>query len=615
MKKRNFWLITALMTGALLGVFVMQLYYINEAYQLKSQLFAQEVKQVLHAVANKIQKRNVYFHVNKKDSEARQKRKSELRKLYMDLAEVQGNYKANVQLRKLKRQKEIEAEVVKNDNLIQNSYLRATIISEAEYRSLSAPTAQTGNSPLRIGLVGNIDKDGNLISGGFFPTLGSPDRKSIQYTSDNLPDTIRYLVYHPQTLQPLTISLPKVPDDLRRRFEREDNAARKTYEEALAKFNSDSANTAYNNQAIVEDVVNELQHKNLALADRLPAIEVIDNYLKAELINHNIPLQYNFMVTPDAKDSVVYMKTANNVASFLPANTFHAKVFSNDMTRDPGRLYISFPNKNTLIMTNMWATLASSAALLLVLVFIFSYTLYAILRQKKISEMKTDFINNMTHEFKTPVATIMIASEALRDTEVQEDRNRVNRLAGIIYDENVRLGNHIERVLSIARLEKNELNLERKPVDLNELITAVIDSMQLQLQKKNALVNLSLEASNAVVTGDELHLSNVLYNLVDNANKYSAGAPEISIRTAHAGKNLLVEIADKGIGMTKEQTKRIFDQFYRVPTGNLHDVKGFGLGLNYVQDIVKQMNGTIKVQSEKDKGTGFTILFNTHKNS
>ncbi len=603
------------MTGALLGVFVMQLYYINEAYQLKSQLFAQEVKQALNAVSNKIQKRNVYFHVNRKGNEAREKRKSELKKLYMDLAEVQSTYKANLQLRKLQRQKDIEAEVVKNDNLIQSSYLRATIISETEYRLLSAPSEPSGRSPLRIGLVGNIDRDGNIVSGGFIPTLGSPDRKSIQYTSENLPDTIRYLVYHPQTLQPLTISLPKIPDDLRKRFDREDADAKKKYEEALAKFNSDSVNTAYNNQNIVEDVVNELQHKDLALADRLPSIEVIDNYLKAELISHDIPLEYNFMVTPEAKDSVVYMKAANKVASFLPANTFYTKVFSNDMTRDPGRLYVSFPRKNSLIVNNMGVTLASSAGLLLVLVFIFSYTLYTILRQKKISEMKTDFINNMTHEFKTPVATIMIASEALRDSEVQEDRSRVNRLAGIIYDENVRLGNHIERVLSIARLEKNELNLERRPVDLNELITAVIDSMQLQLQKKNARVSLNLDAADATVTGDELHLSNVLYNLVDNANKYSAGEPDISIKTTRSGKNLVVEIADKGIGMTKEQTRRIFDQFYRVPTGNLHDVKGFGLGLNYVQDIVRKMDGTIRVQSEKDKGTVFTILFNTHKNS
>jgi len=202
----------------------------------------------------------------------------------------------------------------------------------------------------------------------------------------------------------------------------------------------------------------------------------------------------------------------------------------------------------------------------------------------------------------------MIASEALRDPEILEDKKRISRLAGIIYDENVRLGNHIERVLSIARLENKELEFHVEPVDMNTLIAAVADSMHLQLDKKGAELVLELDADPSVINGDELHLSNVIYNLIDNANKYSVDPPRITLRTKNAGKNLIIEIEDEGIGMTKEHSKRIFDQFYRVPTGNLHDVKGFGLGLNYVQDIIVQMNGSIKVRSEKDKGTVFEII-------
>ncbi len=268
-----------------------------------------------------------------------------------------------------------------------------------------------------------------------------------------------------------------------------------------------------------------------------------------------------------------------------------------------------------MLLDNIFATMASSAALLLVLIFIFTYTIYAIIRQKKLSEMKTDFINNMTHEFKTPVATIMIASEALKDPEIVEDKNRINRLAGIIYDENVRLGNHIERVLSVARLDKKEIKLEQGPVNMNDLITAVVDSMSLQLQKKGAEITLHLNAEQDIIMGDELHLSNVIYNLIDNANKYSLDAPKIIISTKSTTKNLCIEISDEGIGLTKEQTKRIFDQFYRVPTGNLHDVKGFGLGLNYVQDIVTQMNGSIKVHSEKDRGTTFEVTLPFKQNN
>ena len=243
----------------------------------------------------------------------------------------------------------------------------------------------------------------------------------------------------------------------------------------------------------------------------------------------------------------------------------------------------------------------------MVLIFSFGYTIHSILMQKKISEMKTDFINNMTHEFKTPVATIMIASEALKDPELASDKRSIDRLANIIYDENVRLGSHIERVLNIAKIEKGDLKLEHKEVEMNDLLTTIVDSMSLQLQKRNASIELDLSASNSIVMGDELHLSNVIFNLLDNANKYSPSNPQIKISTFSSGKNLIIRVADQGIGMSKDQLSKIFDQFYRIPTGNLHDVKGFGLGLSYVNNIVKRLNGTIKVKSEKEVGSEFEI--------
>jgi two-component system phosphate regulon sensor histidine kinase PhoR len=230
-----------------------------------------------------------------------------------------------------------------------------------------------------------------------------------------------------------------------------------------------------------------------------------------------------------------------------------------------------------------------------------------ILQQKKISEMKTDFINNMTHEFKTPVATIMIASEALKDSEVRKDESRMDRLANIIYDENIRLGNHIERVLNIARIEKENLKLEQKEIAVHDLMSAVADSMSLQFQKYGAEIKLMLDAKNDLILGDELHLSNVLFNLLDNALKYSSTHPEIELSTLNSGSNLIIRVKDNGIGMNRDQLSKIFEQFYRIPTGNLHDVKGFGLGLSYVNTIIKQLKGQIKVKSEKDKGSVFEI--------
>ncbi|MGF1925415.1 MAG: sensor histidine kinase, partial [Bacteroidia bacterium] len=393
------------------------------------------------------------------------------------------------------------------------------------------------------------------------------------------------------------------------KFKIEDAKAERKYQMELKGLYADSLNL-YGDESLklVQDVASEMNDPNIPLKQRIPSKEFLDTLIKRELLSKDITLDYNYWITPvrDKKD-VIYQNVSNVAVLPTAANVYEHSLFSNDLIRDPGMLYVSFPDKNSAILENLFATLASSVALLLVLIFIFAYTIFAIIKQKKLSEMKTDFINNMTHEFKTPVATIMIASEALKDPEVVSDKGRICRLAGIIYDENVRLGNHIERVLNVARLDKEELKLDLAPVDLNDLVSAVVDSMDLQLKKKDATVILNLSANPAVIMGDELHLSNVIYNLIDNANKYSSGAPRISITTKNTPRYMHLTVADEGIGMTKDDTKRIFDQFYRVPTGNLHDVKGFGLGLNYVQDIISKMGGNIKVNSEKDKGTSFEI--------
>jgi two-component system phosphate regulon sensor histidine kinase PhoR len=320
------------------------------------------------------------------------------------------------------------------------------------------------------------------------------------------------------------------------------------------------------------------------------------------------------MVSTFSSDSLIFSSASYASGSkdvFKDANTYQVPIFSKEVINDPGRIKISFPEKNSLILTKMGATMATSGALLLVLILCFGYTIFSILRQKKISEMKMDFINNMTHEFKTPVSTIMIASEALKDNEIIADKSRVARLANVIFEENQRLGSHIERVLNIARIEKNDFRLDIKQIDVNEMVTTVLDSMSLKLQKHQVKAELHLDAQNAMIEADELHFSNVLYNLIDNAIKYSPETPEITISTFNKNDQLVIRVADKGIGMNRDQQAKIFEQFYRIPTGNLHDVKGFGLGLSYVNTIVKRLNGTISVKSEKEKGSEFELKFHT----
>ncbi len=590
------------MTVALLGVFVMQLYYIRESYKLKSQLFDEQVNQTLSTVVNKIQRRNVADHLTRKDAENKLKQIQDSRQRALDIKDLRQQYMQEAELRQAERENQIETYLNQQDSIIRVSYRAPNVISEREYTSL---TSKNGDK-LDLQMDAYIDIKSLILKGYSMRSKPfSAPPKTFEFKSlQNLPDTLRYLVFDPRDGSPGFANVPKIPTDLDKKFKRDDEIAKKKLELKIAALGKDTF--SYNRLSMVEDVSKELQETNVPIYKRIN-FDSLGSILRAELLANNITLAPSYRVSLAKKDSTIFMMAANVKGEFLPGNTYKIPLFGNDIFRDPGMLFVSFPDKSSAIVANLSATLASSVGLLLVLVFIFSYTLYAILKQKKISEMKTDFINNMTHEFKTPVATIMIASEALKDPEVTEDKARLKRLAGIIYDENVRLGSHIERVLSIARLEKGELNMENAEVDMNDLIMIVLDSMELQLQKRNAVITVNTNAENAVVFGDELHLSNVIYNLIDNANKYSTDIPDITITTRNTSKHLIIEIADKGIGMTKEQARRIFDQFYRVPTGNLHDVKGFGLGLNYVQDIIKKLNGTVKVSSEKDKGTTFEI--------
>lgn len=604
-------MITALMTFALLGVFVMQLYYIRESYKLNSKLFEQNVNQALNAVVNKVQALNAVDHIGKKDLDFKlQRKQSDLDRAqeYVDLRE---KFKEEEEKRKRENFRQIVDALNYQDTLVKMNFGDGVILSEEEYNNLPN-LLHSGVSLITRDIK---DKNGNLMR-----TIAlnyDPNRaKTFNLSPTSLPDSIRYLVLDPRNGLPLTVSVPTVDNTLTKKFKIEDAIAHRRYKQALTELNADTARLLDDGSvSVLQAAAKEMADKDVPLADRIPSSDKLDTLIKRELLNKGINLSYDFWVKLAKKDSILYKNVSHVDEEVLPKNIYGFTLFNKDIIRDPGILYVYFPQKNSLLLDNIFATMASSAALLLVLIFIFTYTIYAIIRQKKLSEMKTDFINNMTHEFKTPVATIMIASEALKDPEIVEDKNRINRLAGIIYDENVRLGNHIERVLSVARLDKKEIKLEQGPVNMNDLITAVVDSMSLQLQKKGAEITLHLNAEQDIIMGDELHLSNVIYNLIDNANKYSLDAPKIIISTKSTTKNLCIEISDEGIGLTKEQTKRIFDQFYRVPTGNLHDVKGFGLGLNYVQDIVTQMNGSIKVHSEKDRGTTFEVTLPFKQNN
>ncbi|WP_257669460.1 sensor histidine kinase [Parapedobacter tibetensis] len=599
MKHKSIGLIIGLMTFALLGVVAMQYFFIKQSYIQKAQLFDESVKAALNVVASKAEKREVMKlaetqqRKNKEKFEREQRKLEEQLRIKTEIEELR-NKQAKFHAA-FKQQEQVLSEQFPVVIPIENNDFFETYIKNPRNRHLVEV-----DFGFKSVIDGGFQRNDNTV--GIYATKQVPIRKAQD-------DSVRYLILlgaNPFGTERVDYTYKALPP--RQDLKLNSEIDRKERQLRLLQANTLMDTIAIlsgKNHKLVEDFAAELELYKRPLSERIN-VGYIKKELQKELVSRDIKSTFNLEI----KDEYTTFHSFANFADEKPTpqNVYSTVLFQADNDGSSGRLSVYFPNKNTILTSSMSMMLFSSVALLLVLIGCFTYTIFTILRQKKVSEMKTDFINNMTHEFKTPVATIMIASESLKDPEISSDRSRTARLANIIYDENVRLGNHIERVLNIARLEKDNLKLQHHDVDINELAQVVVDSMELQLQKNGVHVAMDLDATQAVVVGDELHISNVLFNLVDNAIKYSKEHPEITIKTRNTNKHILITVADKGIGMSREQLSKIFDQFYRIPTGNRHDVKGFGLGLSYVHDIVKRLGGKVQVKSEKDKGTTFEII-------
>ena len=273
------------------------------------------------------------------------------------------------------------------------------------------------------------------------------------------------------------------------------------------------------------------------------------------------------------------------------------------------RLVVVISDPQHSVLRSLGPMIAGAVTFTLVIFAAFYLTVRTLLRQKKLSEMKSDFINNMTHELKTPLATISLAVDAIRNEKVMTDREKLVYFSGIIKDENSRMNKQVESILQAALLDKQDIEVRQQPIHVHAILEAIVENFELQLNERNGRVELSLDAEDDVVEADELHFTNMLNNLVDNAVKYSRPdvPPEIRISTQNTGRQIRVRIQDNGIGMNRETLSRIFERFYRAHTGNVHNVKGFGLGLSYVKSVVDAHQGEIRVESSPGKGSVFTV--------
>jgi signal transduction histidine kinase len=350
----------------------------------------------------------------------------------------------------------------------------------------------------------------------------------------------------------------------------------------------------------------EILYKPKKLRERVEA-SLLDSLLGAELRANGIDQTYDWAVEQD-NEVVLMPARMMTVGLQKQLYQYQVRLYPNDVQASPFRLTLSLPTERYYVLKQVAWVVAVAGLFILCIVFGFVYSVRTIIRQKKLSEMKTDFINNMTHEFKTPISTISLAAEAILEPRVQTNPQQMGRFTRIIQDENRRLQSQVERVLQMAEIDRGEMQLDLQEANANELLNEVVQKIRLQVEKRGGTLAYENTAHTVRLLADPLHLSNVFLNLMDNAIKYSPNAPAIEVHAWNYGGKYCVSIADQGIGMSADTQKRIFEKFYRVPTGNLHDVKGFGLGLSYVKSIVMGHNGHIEVKSELGKGSRFTVI-------
>ncbi len=335
---------------------------------------------------------------------------------------------------------------------------------------------------------------------------------------------------------------------------------------------------------------------------------LLEALLRKEFMRRNIEEDFEYGVYDCFTDSVVYGNYVSLKDSAVADTAHHSELLKLD--KDGHYFGVYFPRRSS----SFWepeprsrATWIYPAIVTLIVFSFFAYSLWIIIRQKRLGEIKNDFIGNMTHELKTPISTIALSSEVLSEPGIERDPERLRMYAGIIRTENDRLRTQVERVLQLATLDKENLALKREAVDLHALIGDVATAFDLQIKDRSGVLRMELGAAKHIGTGDPVHLTNVLFNLVDNAIKYSDEKVEVTISTVSTPEWIEVRVQDKGIGIAREDQRQVFERFYRVPTGNVHNVKGFGLGLHYVQQIVHAHNGSIRIESEPGRGSTFII--------
>jgi two-component system phosphate regulon sensor histidine kinase PhoR len=551
MNKTKVILIAVLMCCALIGVIAMQVKWILHDYHLKDQQFNQRVNEALYSVADKIEKREAYNIISNS---------------FMSFN--------NDSIFSLLREKKLLDEQWKNETMdMHTEHVPKTI---KKVRSTEPPLPPDFPDPLEIDHHDEIKMEISHRGG----------RKI----------TIRH------NRQIITI------DDSSTNAEFTENDYQTSIQTDLLERQREKITAKINNwNKMMQTLAFEFITDEKDIEKRIN-LKQLDTIINNELSSRGISLNYQFgVINVNAKNNLTTQPSSNKTA--LLNSKYKTDLFPNDLLAKPVLLSLYFPESLSYVLSTMWIMLISSTLFILIIIFGFAYTMHVVFRQKKLSDIKNDFINNMTHEFKTPIATISLATDAVNNPRIASDPKTVTRYMRIIKEENQRMNKQVESILQMALLDKRNFDIKRDELDIHELIKKAAEQIQLQVDVREGTLTMELNAMQHIVVGDASLLFNSILNLLDNANKYSLVKPHITIRTQDETDFISILISDIGIGMSKEIQKNIFEKFYRATSGNLHDVKGFGLGLSFVKAIAMAHKGDVRVvKSEKDKGTTMEFI-------
>ena len=367
------------------------------------------------------------------------------------------------------------------------------------------------------------------------------------------------------------------------------------------KFLSKIGEISKSKEILFETAYHDLAKRN-SIERRVGNVKALNNFLKYRFKRFNIDIPFEFAIFD--RDSLTNVKSENFV---LDKNTFESALFTDENDESNYIIKVNFPKRTPFLVAPVISIALVSIIFTVIIIIVYIYTVLILLRQRQISQIKTDFINNMTHEFKTPIATISLALDSIKNPKIIKNESLIKKYLKMIKDENERMHDQVVNLLRISQLEKRELSIDKTNLDINELIKIAVSHVQLLLENEKGSINLNLNADKSEIHGNETHLINVMVNIIDNAIKYCDKAPEIEVSTENIADKIVLKIKDNGVGMSKKVQNKIFEKFYREQTGDLHNIKGHGLGLAYVKKIIDYHNGKITLESALNKGTIFSI--------